>query len=98
MYIEPWSDINEYPEGHREALAFELEKELAQNHILYGLSSKVLAKREDQDEILVSNDLGYFTIHLTWSGNAEISPFPNSEQFETLEMLKIKLASDSEFY
>ncbi len=98
MYIEPWSDITEYPEGHREALARELEKELEPNHILYGLSSKVLAKREDQDDILVSNDLGYFTIHLTWSGKAEISPFPKSERFDSLEMLKIKLASDSEFY
>ncbi len=52
MYIEPWSDINDYPEGHQEALACELAKELPESHILYSLASKVLAKREDQDEIL----------------------------------------------
>ena len=98
MYIEPWSNISEYPEGHIEALARELENELSENHILYDLASKVLAKREDQDEILVTNKLGYFIVHLTWSGKTEICPFPKLEKFQTLEILKIKLAYDSALY
>ena len=98
MYKEPWSDINGYPESHRETLEQELEKELHTDHILFGLSSRVIAKREDCDDILVSNEQGYFVVHLTWSGKTENKSFPTTEQFDTLEKLKIKLSSDSEFY
>ena len=98
MYEEPWSDINDYPADHCDALAAELNKELPVNHILYGQASKVLAKREDRDDILVSNNHGYFIVHLTWSGKTEQSSFPSIEKFDTLEKLKIKLASDAEFY
>lgn len=98
MFTEPWSDIAEYPEGHQAALEQELETELSSGHVLFGLSSSVIAKREDCDDILVKNKLGYFVVHLTWSGKSESDTFPASEQFETLEELKIKLASDSEFF
>jgi len=98
MFKEPWSDISGYPEGHQAALEKELERELASGHALFGLNSSVIAKREDCDDILVQNKLGYFVVHLTWSGKTESDTFPASEQFETLEELKIKLASDSEYF
>lgn len=98
MYNEPWSDINDYPVAHCEALVAELNKELPANHMLFGLASKVIAKREDRDDILVSNEQGYFVVHLTWSGKTEQGSFPTFEKFDTLEKLKTKLASDSEFY
>ncbi len=98
MFTEPWSDIAEYPEGHRAALEKELETELSSGHVLFGLSSSVIAKREDRDDILVKNKLGYFIVHLTWSGKSKNNTFPISEQFETLEELKIKLASYSESF
>lgn len=98
MFTEPWSDIVEYPEAHRAALEKELEIELSSGHVLFGLSSSVIAKREDRDDILVRNKLGYFIVHLTWSGKSKNETFPTSEQFETLVELKIKLASDSESF
>ena len=98
MYKEPWSDIAEYPDSHREALEQELQKEISGDHVLFGLSSRVIAQREDRDDILVKNKSGYFIVHLTWSGKAESNIFPATEQFETLEKLKIKLVSDSEFF
>ncbi|MCH2159753.1 MAG: polysaccharide lyase [Oleiphilaceae bacterium] len=98
MFTEPWSDITEYPEGHRAALEKELVTELSKGHVLFGLSSRIIAKREDRDDILIQNKLGYFIVHLTWSGKSENDTFPTSEQFETLEELKIKLASDSETF
>lgn len=98
MFTEPWSDIAEYSKGHKAALEKELEKELSNAHELFGLSSSVIAKREDRDDILVQKKLGYFIVHLTWSGKSENGFFPNSEKFETLEDLKIKLTADSESF
>ena len=98
MYQEPWSDIKDYPSAHRLALESELKKELSKGHVLFGLHIEVLAKREDNDDILVSTDQGYFIVHLTWSGKQEKEPFPSIDHFESVEKLKIKLASDSDFY
>ena len=97
MYQEPWLDIEDYPSAHRLALKAELKKELSEGHKLFGLHIEVLAKREDRDDILVSTERGYFIVHLTWSGKQEKEPFPFTEHFESIEKLKIKLASDSEF-
>lgn len=98
MFTEPWSGISEYPEGHQAALEKELERELSGGHILFGLSSSVIAKREDRDDILIQNELGYFVVHLTWSGKAESDNYPISDLFATLEELRIKLASDSDCF
>lgn len=98
MYQEPWSDINEYPSEHKLALKAELNKELSEGHSLSGLDFEVLDKREDRDDILVSTQNGYFVVQLTWSGKNESEPFPFTEGFESMEKLKIKLASDSEYF
>lgn len=42
MYSEPWSDISEYPEGHKEALQRELLIELNGEHVLIGKDLKIL--------------------------------------------------------
>ncbi len=98
MYKEPWSDISEYPEKHGEALRSELLREVSESHILHGKEFKVLAKREDCDDILVSMDECYFVVHLTWSGKQENSPYPMTDKFKTMEKLKAKLAQDSECF
>jgi hypothetical protein len=98
MYKEPWSDRAEYPDKHRKALESELRKELKEGHSLFGLSFKIVGKREDEDDVLVSTEQGFFIVHLTWSGKVEPLPFPRTERFETLEKLRTKLAYDSEYY
>lgn len=98
MFEEPWVDIADYPKDHRVALELELEKEIKNGHILFGLLSKVLAKREDCDVVMVQNERGYFIVHLTWSGKAEKENFPLTEHFETLDSLKVKLAQDTALF
>lgn len=95
MYKEPWYDINDYSNEHKEALERELIKELTSVHALFDLNSNVIAKREDRDDILVLNEKGYYIVHLTWSGKPEIDSYPTSFYFETMEDLKTKLHSDS---
>lgn len=86
-FLDPWWDIMETPDlGER--VSAELKKELPRNHKLYNGKYEVLAKRQDNDEILVELNSGELaTIHLTWSGKEEQGNFPlttyfrNSQEF-----------------
>jgi len=69
--------------------------EVSSGHMLSGQSLKVLAKREDQDDILISNDRCFFVVHLTWTGKVEKLPYPNTELYESMEQLNAKLEADS---
>ena len=52
MYSEPWSNIEDFSPAHGVALLTEMATELPVGHELYGKSSKILAKREDRDDVL----------------------------------------------
>ena len=98
MYIEPWSDINEYPRGHDQSLLAELDKELAKDHELFGLDFQLLARREDGDDILVKSGEEFYTIHLTWTGKPEVLPFPLFEKFDSINKLNARLKADAEAF
>ena len=96
MYKEPWSDINEYPEKHRAALEAELKAELCEEHILANQDFSVLAKREDQDDVLVYSGESFYIVHLTWSGRVEEMPYPKTERYGFRQDLGVRLAQDAE--
>tara|TARA_R110002012_G_scaffold85496_1_gene213201 strand:- start:57673 stop:58290 length:618 start_codon:yes stop_codon:yes gene_type:complete len=86
-FLDPWWDIME-THDLGEGVSAELKKELPRNHKLYNGKYEVLAKRQDNDEILVELNSGELaTIHLTWSGKEEQGNFPlttyfcNSQEF-----------------
>ncbi|WP_456458998.1 hypothetical protein [Reichenbachiella sp.] len=80
-FLDPWWDIMETPDLG-ETINIELKKELHQNHKLYDIEYEVLAKRQDNDEILIELNSGELaTIHLTWSGKEEQGNFPLTSYF-----------------
>ncbi len=98
MYEEPWSDIRDYPERHRAALVAELKAELGVDHVLANRKFTMLAKREDQDDVLVMAGGEFYIIHLTWSGHTESAPYPRAEVFPSREILDAKLLEDGRWY
>lgn len=98
MFPEPWSDIREYPERHKAALEAELVAELGKKHLLPGREFNLLAKRDDRDDVLVSDGVCFYIIHLTWSGRTESESYPKTEQFMSKEQLDTRLAQDSQWY
>ena len=57
----------------------ELQRELSNGHILYEKAVKVIAHREDSDDILCqheNNKTRFTVIHLTWSGKEEDKKYP----------------------
>ncbi|WP_339386771.1 hypothetical protein [Vibrio caribbeanicus] len=99
MYQEPWCDITEFPISHAESLVCELTVELSGQNVEWIESGiKLLAKREDQDEILIATEDKFYIVHLTWSGKLEHAPYPKISSYDSWEQVLVRLSSDSEHY
>jgi hypothetical protein len=90
---EPWCRLPD--ECQRRFVEDELKKELGAGHPLAGLPLSVIARREDQDDVLVSLDRGEVAeVHLTWSGKMETDPrWPRAVIFESMEQWLVQQAS-----
>ncbi|MCG7551168.1 hypothetical protein [Pseudoalteromonas sp. Of7M-16] len=95
MYSEPWNDIEDYCSSHKLALLTEIVAELSIGHVLYGKNIEILAKREDRDDVLVNSEGKYFIVHLTWSNSKEALPYPKTELYDSVELLRKKLKKDT---
>jgi hypothetical protein len=65
----------------------EISKELGNNHLLAGLPLKVIARRDDRDDVLVAlgGDGRVAEVHLTWSRKKESDPrWPKTTVYESL--------------
>ncbi len=63
-------------------------RELSPGHSLHGLDPRVIAKAIPQDEVIVETAAGEVAlVHLTWSGKAEPSPWPDTEFLDSPEHL-----------
>ena len=90
-WLLPWCGISD--ESIRFELEKELELELAPGHPLWGSSSRtVLAKRNDQDDVLVAFDNGKIAeVHLTWSRQKERDPrWPRAIVFSSFDEWRSK--------
>ena len=65
-------------DGERDALASQILSELTPDHILFSRQFTPIARRDDQDDVLLQLDDGEIAeMHLTWS--KQVSPsFPGA--------------------
>lgn len=79
-YLEPWQAEFD------STLVAELQREIPQGHILFGVSVSPVARRGDRDVVLFSILDGsdrVALVHMTWS--IETSPnYPRTKVFESL--------------
>jgi hypothetical protein len=90
QWLAPWWGIDD--ESIRSELAKELEREVNRGHPLWGSSPRtVLAKRNDQDDILVSFDNGRIAeVHLTWTRKKELHGWPRTVIFNSLDDWRVQ--------
>lgn len=83
-YLEPWVPIGQ----DAVALVAELRNEVTENHPLWGIEARAIARRTDSDDVLF--ELGFdetklAVVHLTWSGHLETdSRWPSTRFFASL--------------
>jgi hypothetical protein len=84
---EPWYRLLD--DRQRLRLEEEIGREISSGHPLAGLSLRVLAKRDDSDDVLLTLDESengrVAEVHLTWSGKNERDPrWPATTIFKSL--------------
>jgi hypothetical protein len=87
-WSEPWYRLTD--DRQRALFEEELRKELSDKHPLAERSFKILARRGDRDDVLLTLDGGesgrVAEVHLTWSGKVEADPrWPTTVIFESIE-------------
>jgi hypothetical protein len=84
QWPEPWQPV---ADRERLLLEQELQRELGDGHRLAGLSLKIVARRDDRDDVLVVIDSGVVAeVHLTWSGRREADPrWPTARIFGSMD-------------
>lgn len=94
-YTEPYWDAIDIDEEHMQTLLSELKLELSPNHILYNKNVELIAKKTNNDDIILALESGSIAVvHLTWSSKQEIDGFPitrvyhNEIDFWNTEMRK----------
>ncbi len=97
-FSEPWTDISDYPDTHRLAILKELSVELTEKHCLFKRELELIAKREDCDTVLLTDNVNYFIVHLTWSGSKEFYPFPRTQELSSFISVQEILDEDARLF
>jgi hypothetical protein len=82
LWPEGWRDVTDEEET---GLGAQLRRELVPGHVLFGQSFRVIARRDDQDDILLElSGARVAELHLTWAANADAA-FPGALVFDDIE-------------
>ena len=88
------AELQEWPDGwgpvldvrDRRRFREELEREVGEQHILWGATVEVIARSYRADDILVLLDGSVAEVHLTWTGKREMdSRWPRTGMFRDIE-------------
>lgn len=80
-FIDPWMDCDDLADLG-DSLEAELKKELHEHHSMFRADFNIIAKRQDNDEILIKLENGQLAVvHLTWSGKKEEGVNPITKMY-----------------
>jgi hypothetical protein len=84
-WLEPWYRLDN--DEQRLSLEQELQRELSERHALWKKAVMIIARRADQDDILVRMPDGKVAeVHLTWSRRTESDPrWPRTKIYGTID-------------
>jgi hypothetical protein len=95
-WLSPWRCLTK----NIESIVQELHTELCPQHILYGISVRAIACRQDCDEFafeLLDGTKRFAIVHLTYTQHREIDPrFPSTELFSDWKSFESKMSEDNQ--
>ena len=92
-FQEPLLDIREDAE-QANALAAELEREVAPGHPLHGQAWRVIARALANDDIVVEQGEEVAVVHLTWARKPEQPPWPMTTWMASVDELESYVESE----
>ncbi len=85
-WLAPWQPVTAPEQASLEA---ELAREVGPRHPLFHAKARVIARRQDNDDVLLhieDNTFPLAVVHLTWSGSVESDPaFPYTRRYANLD-------------
>jgi len=95
-FTEPYWGAVEIEEEHIQALINELKLELPPNHILYNKNVELIAKKTNNDDIVLElEDNSIAVVHLTWSAKQEAEGFPVAKIYKNrMDFWKNEMVQD----
>ncbi|MFA7447322.1 MAG: hypothetical protein WCY77_02700 [Weeksellaceae bacterium] len=82
-FLEPYWDALEMEENSIQSLINELKIELPENHVLYNESYELIARKTNNDDIILELDNGRIAVvHLTWKSKTEVDGYPITRIYE----------------
>lgn len=82
----PWG-FEPIDESHARDLEAELQRELAPEHPMHGVSLEAIGRRVANDDVVfaVHGSEAIALVHLTWSGHAEPAAYPRSSSYSSFD-------------
>ncbi len=81
-YIKPYWSAADIDTEHIQTLLSELKLELSPSHILYNKNVELIAKKTNNEDIIVALESGSIAVvHLTWSSKQEADGFPITRMY-----------------
>lgn len=82
-FLEPYWDSLEMEEKSIQSLINELRIELPKSHILYNESYDLIARKTNNDDIVLELENGKIAVvHLTWKSKTEVDGYPITRIYE----------------
>lgn len=86
-WLEPWWSTESQDKEFHAAFRLELESEVCREHVLSGISARLIARGNGDDALfeLLDGSGRYAVVHLTWARHPEPLPWPVTEIYRSLD-------------
>lgn len=84
-WLDPWGPVTD--RDTRAGLERQLRVEVSERHVLFGADARLVARRDDTDDVLFAlSDGRWAEVHLTWRRSVEPDPrWPATALFASLD-------------
>ncbi|AVT28276.1 MULTISPECIES: hypothetical protein [unclassified Plantactinospora] len=88
VLVDPWWDLRGPGDSEQrqvQEISTELVQETSRGHPLYGVAFTVVGRSDATDDVLLRVGDRWALVHLTWSGTAELPPWPSCAFFDSAD-------------
>jgi hypothetical protein len=88
QWLEPWWSVDKMPAEARDGYVRQLKRELSSMHPMYEMQTRLIGKKNDNDDALfeILDGTGRVAVvHLTWATQEVKYPWPSTTFFSSLD-------------
>lgn len=85
-WLEPWCSTEDADDNYRNAFSRQLQLEIAPDHAMFGLTSRLIGRGQGDDALfeILDGTGRVAVVHLTWARTQERPPWPITSFYSSL--------------